>query len=74
MKISRIIIDSRSGAVDLAKTFVKALGLLRDAEIKPRPGTKLVSKYAVIVVDDAATDRAVAQLCGASVNATKEAA
>lgn len=72
--MSRIIIDSRSGALDLAETFLKALGLLHDAEINPRPGTRLISRYAVIVVDDAATDRAVAQLCGASVSATKEAA
>ena len=31
---------------------MKALSLLRDGECKPRAGTKLVSKYAVIVVED----------------------
>jgi len=72
--MARIIIDSRAGAGDLAQAFVRALGVLQDAQIELRPGTKLISKYAIIVADDEATDRAVALLRGASVVASKEAA
>lgn len=72
--MARIIIDSRAGTGDLAEVFVRALALLQEAGIKPRPGTKLISKYAIIVVDDVATDRAVDHLCGASLSASKEAA
>jgi len=72
--MSRIIIDSRAGSGDLSEVFVRALGLLQDARIKLRPGTKLISKYAIIVADEEATDRAVALLRSASVSASKEAA
>ena len=72
--MSRIIIDSIAGTGDLAESFVRALGLLQDARIKLRPGTKLISKYAIIVADDEAADRAVALLRHASVVASKEAA
>ena len=72
--MSRIIIDSHTGTKELAEMFVRALGLLHEVGINPRAGTRLVSKYAVIVVDDAATDTAIAHLCGASVSASREAA
>ncbi len=72
--MSRIIIDSRTDTADLAEMFVRALGLLQDARIELRPGTKLLSKYAIVVADDEATDRAVAVLRSASVSASKEAA
>ena len=72
--MKRILIDSPAGSSDLAEKFVQALGLLHNAGINPRPGTKLISKYAIIVVDEAATDRAVAHLCNASFSASKEAA
>jgi hypothetical protein len=72
--MARIVIDLLDGTGDLAEMFVRALALLHDSGIKPRPGTKLISKYAIIVVDDAATDRAVDHLCSASVRASKEAA
>jgi hypothetical protein len=42
----RIFIDSDAGTSDLAERFVQALGLLQSEGIKPRPGTKLISKYA----------------------------
>jgi hypothetical protein len=71
--MSRIIIDSRAANVDLAETFVRAVALLHDARIALRPGTKLLSKYAVVVADDEAADRAVALLRSASLNASKEA-
>jgi len=70
----RIIIDSRTGRGDLTEQFVQAFRLLQDARIKPRPGTKLLSKYAIVVIDDEASDRAVSVLRAASVNASKEAA
>ncbi len=70
--MSRIIIDSRAGAADLAEMFVRAVGLLQDARIKLRPGTKLISKYAIVVADDEVTDRAVDLLRSASVSASKE--
>lgn len=72
--MSRIIIDSRTDTADLAEMFVRALGLLQNARIELRPGTKLLSKYAIVVADDEATDRAVAVLRSASVSASKEAA
>jgi len=72
--MARIIVDSRTGSGELAGMFVRALGLLHEAGINPRAGTKLVSKYAVLVVDDADTDRAIAHLCQASVSASREAA
>ncbi len=71
--MARIIIDSRTGVGDLAEMFVRALGLLQDARIVLRPGTKLLSKYAVIIADDEAADRAVAVLRSANVSASKEA-
>ena len=72
--MSRIIIDSRAGTGELADVFVRALGMLQEALVNLRPGTKLTSKYAIIVADDDATDRAVAVLLSASVSASKEAA
>jgi hypothetical protein len=72
--MTRIIIDSRTSGGDLAGLFVRSLGLLQEAQITPRAGTKLLSKYAVIVTDDDATDRAVEVLRNASVSAMKEAA
>ncbi|MGA7869309.1 MAG: hypothetical protein WCA22_00280 [Candidatus Binatus sp.] len=57
----------------MAEMFVRALGLLQDARIVLRPGTKLLSKYAVIIADDEAADRAVAVLRSANVSASKEA-
>jgi hypothetical protein len=72
--MARIIIDSQAGSGDLAQNFVRALGLLQDARIELRPGTKLISKYAIIMADDEATDRALALLRSANVDASKEAA
>ena len=72
--MTRIIIDSRTITGALAELFVRSLGVLLEARINPRPGTKLLSKYAVIITDDDATDRAVEVLRNASVSAMKEAA
>jgi hypothetical protein len=70
--MSRIIIDTRTSGGNLAEMFVRALGLLHDAQIEIRPGTKLLTKYAVVIADDEATDRALSILHGASVVASKE--
>ncbi len=72
--MARIIIDPRGGTGDLAEMFVRALGLLQDARIKFNPGTKLLTKYAIIMADDDAADRAVAVLSSASISASKEGA
>jgi len=72
--MARIIIDPRAGGGDLAEMFVRALGRLQEAGIKFNPGTKLLSKYAIIVADDEAADRAVAVLSSASISASKEGA
>lgn len=70
--MSTTIIDSRAGTGDLAYVFVRALGALQEAVVKFRPGTKLTSKYAIIVADEDATDRAVAVLLSASVSVSKK--
>jgi hypothetical protein len=72
--MARIIIDPRAGAGDLAEMFVRALGLLQDAKIKLNPGTKLLTKYAIITADDDAADRVVAVLRSASISASREGA
>jgi len=50
--MARIIVQPTDSVEDLAAIFVRALTLLSDDGLKPLPGTKLVSKYAAIVVDD----------------------
>src|ERR1700686_530659 len=54
--MAKIIINPPRG-VDLADEFLKALSLLHSNGIKPRTGTKLVSRYAVVVVDDGIADK-----------------
>jgi hypothetical protein len=50
--MARIIVEPAASGNDLSDSFVKALKLLSESGIKPQSGTKLVSKYAVIVVED----------------------
>ena len=50
--MARIIAEPAASGNDLSDSFVKALKLLSESGIKPQSGTKLVSKYAVIVVED----------------------
>ena len=50
--MARIIVEPAASGYDLSDSFVKALKLLSESGIKPQSGTKLVSKYAVIVVED----------------------
>jgi hypothetical protein len=68
----RIIVDPAPGQGDLAEGFVKALNLLNNGGFKVRPGTKLVSLYAVIVIGKAASPQAIAKLHAGEVPAYVE--
>jgi len=50
--MARIIVQPSEGVEDLPDGFVRALTLLSDRGLRPIAGTKLVSKYAVIVVHE----------------------
>jgi len=50
--MARIVIHPIEGAADLPDGFIRALNLLKESGVQPRAGTRLVSRYAVIVVDD----------------------
>ena len=50
--MARIIVEPASTGNDLSQRFVRALNLLNEKGIKLHSGTKLVSKYAVIVAED----------------------
>jgi hypothetical protein len=58
---------------DLSNSFRTALNTLADAGIQMRPGTKLLTRYAVIVIDEAALDDAVAKLLKAGIKVQKDA-
>jgi len=49
--MARIIVEPAASGYDLSDSFVKALKLLSENGIRPQSGTKLVPKYAVIVVE-----------------------
>jgi len=57
---------------DLAASLRTALNALAAAGIQIRPGTKLLTRYAVVVVDEAALDDAIAKLLQAGVKAEKD--
>ena len=57
---------------DLSASLRTALNTLAGAGIQVRPGTKLLTRYAVVVVDEAALDDAIAGLLGAGVKAQKD--
>jgi hypothetical protein len=50
--MARIIVEPASTGNDLHQRFVKALNLLNEKGIKVHSGTKLVSKYAVIIAEE----------------------
>lgn len=50
--MARVIVEPAASGNDLSDSFVKAPKLLSESGIKPHSGTKLASKYAVIVVED----------------------
>jgi hypothetical protein len=55
VKMVRIIVEPAASGIDLSQRFVKAVTLLNEKGIKLQSGTKLVSKYAVIVAADPST-------------------
>ena len=59
-------------ADDLPLSFRTGLNVLADAGIQIRAGTKLLTRYAVLVVDDAALDDAMKKLSAAGMNAQKD--
>lgn len=67
--MGRILIPSGG---DLSSSFRTALNTLADAGIQMRSGTKLLTRYAVIVVDEAALDDAMAQLLKAGIKVQKD--
>jgi hypothetical protein len=61
------------GGGDLQTSFRTALNTLANAGILMRPGTKLLTRYAVIVVDQTAFEEAVAELLKAGITVQTEA-
>jgi len=57
---------------DLSASFRAALNALDSAGIQIKPGTKLLTRYAVVIVDDPALDDAIARLLAAGVKAQKD--
>ena len=68
--MTRIIIHETGSSDDLPDCFVRAVTLLTADGLKPRAGTKLVSRYGVIVVDDAQARSAVERLRAGNMQAT----
>jgi hypothetical protein len=50
--MASITVEPGASGNDLSDCFVKALNLLSETGIKAQSGTKLVSKYAVLGVED----------------------
>lgn len=69
--MKRIVIERPKDA-ELVEEFRKALDSLCDGGYKPRSGTKLLSRYTVIMVDDAAFDQAVEHLGLANVSGSDQ--
>jgi hypothetical protein len=57
---------------DLSAALRTALNTLAGAGIQIRPGTKLLTRYAVVVVDEASIDDAIAGLLGAGLKPQKD--
>jgi len=68
--MGRIVIP---GGGDLSTSFRTALNSLAEAGILLRPGTKLLTRYAVVVVDQAALDAALTELLKAGIKVQTEA-
>jgi len=67
--MGRILI---SRDVDLPLSFRTGLNILADAGIQIRSGTKLLTRYAVLAVDEAALDEAIEKLAAAGIKAQKD--
>lgn len=68
--MTRIIVQPTGSTDDLSDCFVRAVTLLTDSGLKPCAGTKLVSRYGVIVVDDPKVQSAIETLRARSMQAT----
>ncbi|MGC2305598.1 hypothetical protein [Candidatus Binatus sp.] len=72
--MARIIVDPPpTGHNLLANDFLKALTVLHDGGFELRSGTKLTSRYAVLVVEDSAADPAIAKLASANLKVARDA-
>lgn len=71
--MARIIVNPPPTGHDiLATDFLKALNLLHDGGFELRNGTKLTSRYAVLVVEDSAADPAIEKLASANLKVSRE--
>lgn len=71
--MARIIVDPPpTRHDDLAADFLKALTVLCDGGFEPRSGTKLTSRYAVVVLEDSAADSAIEKLASADLKVSRD--
>jgi len=57
---------------DLAADFLKALNVLHDSGFELRSGTKLTSRYAVLVVEDSAAGPAIEKLTSENLKVSRD--
>ena len=57
---------------DLSLSFRTGINVLSDAGFQIRSGTKLLTRYAVLVVDDDALDGAIERLAAAGIKVEKD--
>ena len=71
--MARIIVHAPpTGHYDLANDFLKVLTVLLEGGFEARSGTKLTSRYAVVVIEDSAADRAIEKLASANLKVSRE--
>lgn len=71
--MARIIVHAPpTGHNDLADDFLKALTVLREGGFEHGSGTKLTSRYAVVVIEDSAADSAIEKLTSANLKVSQE--
>jgi hypothetical protein len=69
MAMGRILIPRDA---DLSLSFKMGINVLSEAGFQIRSGTKLLTRYAVLVVDDDALDGAIERLAAAGIKAQKD--
>jgi hypothetical protein len=71
--MARIIVDPPpAGHNVLASDFLRALTVLHDGGFELRSGTKLTSRYAVLVVEDSAAGSAIEKLASANLKVARD--
>ena len=71
--MARIIVNPPpAGHNVLATDFLKALTVLHDGGFELRSGTKLTSRYAVLVVEDSAAGSAIEKLASANLKIARD--